>query len=114
MRSRPLCPHCYRDACPWLMLYEGGALEPEPSDCPHYGHPVPPGARKRVMADIERHRGIPAYSALEMPDKVDCDHCGGSLEEGVVFPAIPGKFAGATFCIQCEARALWTRLVEER
>lgn len=64
MNERPLCPHCYRDACPWLLYYFDNLMTYGPSvlsapaivpheTCPHFGLPVPPMVRPRLRAALD-------------------------------------------------------------
>jgi hypothetical protein len=47
--NKPLCPHCFRESCPWLGAYKAwwvdGTKSPAAEQCPHAGHPLPPGSR---------------------------------------------------------------------
>ena len=59
----PLCPHCFRDSCPWLIKWyahdfdqatagvvgpPNGDLPPTDDDCPFFGKPLPPLVAKRL------------------------------------------------------------------
>ena len=51
--NRPLCPHCYRDACPWLTAYHGWLVHfrgpnPTADHCPLADTPLPPLVVKRL------------------------------------------------------------------
>lgn len=61
---KPLCPICYRDACPWLLSYGNwfsqwptpSSPPPKPEDCPHHGMPISPLTRRRILADLDRNQ----------------------------------------------------------
>lgn len=60
--SSPLCPHCYRPACPWLtarraatLWHRGLAQTPtRPEVCPFYGQPLPPLVQEKLTAALRR------------------------------------------------------------
>lgn len=58
--SGPLCPHCYRFACPWLtarrvetLWRRGRARKPTAPDiCPFFGQVLPPAVQRRLLQRI--------------------------------------------------------------
>jgi len=62
---RPLCPYCYRDACPWLKAYQAHVIwlntasampRPGREGCTLHDVKLAPNVRKRLLADLERER----------------------------------------------------------
>ncbi len=62
--NKPLCPHCFRENCPWLVAYSMARTDfalkittevapTEPSRCPHGGHPLLPGAKIFLRSKLE-------------------------------------------------------------
>ena len=59
MTTGPLCPHCYRPACPWLeehqwrknwpTQFKGAAVVPPGHMCPHFGKPLPPLVKAKLL-----------------------------------------------------------------
>ena len=69
--TRPLCPHCFRDACPWLAQYRTCAVGEtvDNDNCPTYNAPLPPNSRKRLEAALARREVVstkPKRTAAEM------------------------------------------------
>lgn len=62
--NRPLCPHCYRDACPWLGAWRTFVADenrlkifqprPDREDCSLHDVKLAPNVRKRLLADLGR------------------------------------------------------------
>lgn len=74
--NRPLCPHCYRDGCPWLDAWQhrflaavrGHAVfQPPPANyCTLQSLPIAPNTRKRLL---ERLGSAPTPPPIAAPDR---------------------------------------------
>lgn len=49
---KPICPHCYREACGWLVMSRVGRAKA--SDCPHRNTPLPPDSKERLTEALKR------------------------------------------------------------
>lgn len=53
-QNKPLCPHCFRSACPWLGSYRFQPNDTPDIMCPFYRQPLPPRIRKMLTEAMER------------------------------------------------------------
>ena len=101
----PLCPHCFREDCPWLDRWSAWDYDqttmglvgppnadPEPTDddCPHFGKPIPPLVAKRLRERLAVGYNADALYAAEI---LACHRQGHRWHE-----FIPG---GPRECVRC-------------